>query len=124
MLDEPVAGGTAADDINHLVHVESLVLAERERLGERDTEEHRRTNHAGGFGLADIENGEEAGADTIYGICSISKLFTGIAVMQLRDAGKLKLDEPLDALLPWFELEQSWTNSPPITCHSRRCAPL
>jgi CubicO group peptidase (beta-lactamase class C family) len=74
-----------------------------------------KTTWSAGYGLADLERGAPARADTIYGICSISKLFTGIAVMQLRDAGKLKLDEPLDALLPWFELEQSWTNSPPIT---------
>jgi len=70
---------------------------------------------SGGFGLADIENGEEAGADTIYGICSISKLFTGIAVMQLRDAGKFELDDPLTGLLPWFELAQAFDGSPEPT---------
>ena len=70
---------------------------------------------SGGFGLADIETGRPAQADTIYGICSISKLFTGVAVMQLRDAGKFSLDDPLEKLLPWFELEQSFDDSPPIT---------
>lgn len=70
---------------------------------------------SGGFGLADIETGRPAQADTIYGICSISKLFTGVAVMQLRDAGKFGLDDPLEKLLPWFELEQSFEDSPPIT---------
>ena len=42
----------------------------------------------GAFGYADTERKQPAAADTIYGICSISKLFTGIAVMQLRDRGK------------------------------------
>ena len=42
---------------------------------------------SGGFGYADIESKQPAKADTIYGICSISKLFTGVAVMQLRDQG-------------------------------------
>jgi CubicO group peptidase (beta-lactamase class C family) len=70
---------------------------------------------SGGFGHADLAQNRPARADTIYGICSISKLFTGIAVMQLRDAGKLELDEPLGALLPWFELEQTWADSPPVT---------
>ncbi|MEJ2399961.1 MAG: serine hydrolase [Xanthomonadales bacterium] len=73
------------------------------------------TTWSAGFGLADLERGAPARADTIYGICSISKLFTGIAVLQLRDAGKLRLDESLNELLPWFELEQAWSNSPPIT---------
>ena len=43
----------------------------------------------GAFGYADTERKQPAAADTIYGICSISKLFTGIAVMQLRDRGKI-----------------------------------
>jgi CubicO group peptidase (beta-lactamase class C family) len=61
---------------------------------------------SGASGYADIEGQEPATADTIYGICSISKLFTGIAVMQLRDQGKVHLDDPVSELLPWFNLEQ------------------
>ncbi len=68
-----------------------------------------------GFGLADLESGRPAQPDTIYGICSISKLFTGIAVMQLRDAGKFRLDDPLSALLPWYGLEQAFAGSPEPT---------
>jgi len=70
---------------------------------------------SGGFGHADIETEQPARADTIYGICSISKVFTGIAVMQLRDAGKFSLDDPLPQLLSWFDLEQSFEDSPEIT---------
>src|SRR5262249_12072024 len=40
---------------------------------------------AEGFGYADVERKTPATPDTIYSICSISKLFTSIAVMQLRD---------------------------------------
>jgi len=76
------------------------------------------TRWSAGFGFADLERQAPARADTIYGICSISKLFTGIAVMQLRDAGKLRLDETLNELLPWFDLEQAWADSPPITLRS------
>jgi CubicO group peptidase (beta-lactamase class C family) len=57
---------------------------------------------SGGIGFADPESGQPADADTLYSICSISKLFTSIAVMQLRDAGKLDLDESLGASVPWF----------------------
>ena len=57
---------------------------------------------SGGIGLADPETGSKADADTLYSICSISKLFTSIAVMQLRDAGKLDLDESIGDSVPWF----------------------
>jgi CubicO group peptidase (beta-lactamase class C family) len=67
------------------------------------------------FGYADIEKQQPAATDTIYGICSISKLFTGVAVMQLRDRGKFKLDDPLSDLLPWFDLDQAHQGSPEIT---------
>ena len=70
---------------------------------------------SGAFGYANLENGQEAQADTIYGICSISKLFTGIAVMQLRDQGKVALEDPVASLLSWFNLQQSYSNSPEIT---------
>ena len=59
---------------------------------------------SGASGYADLAARRPARPDTVYGICSISKLFTGIAVMQLRDQGALTLDQPLSTLLPWFRL--------------------
>ncbi len=47
-------------------------------------------------GQADVEAGEEATPDHQYRIASITKTFTAVAVMQLRDAGRLSLDDPLD----------------------------
>ena len=60
---------------------------------------------SGGFGNADVAAGRPAGADTLYSICSISKLFTSIGIMQLRDEGKLRLDDPVAVHLPWFHLK-------------------
>ncbi len=57
---------------------------------------------SGGIGLADPTIGKQADADTLYSICSISKLFTSIAVMQLRDAGEVELDDDLGAFVSWF----------------------
>jgi CubicO group peptidase (beta-lactamase class C family) len=57
---------------------------------------------SGGFGFEDPETGAAADADTLYSICSISKLFTSIAVMQQRDAGTLRLDDDLGKYVPWF----------------------
>ena len=47
-------------------------------------------------GVADVEAGFEATPDTQYRLGSITKTFTAAAIMQLRDAGKLDLEDPLD----------------------------
>src|SRR5262245_8253018 len=62
---------------------------------------------SGGFGAADLASGTTAGADTIYSICSISKLFTSVALMQQRDLGRLRLDDPVSRHLPWFRLARA-----------------
>ena len=51
-----------------------------------------------GFGYARLKGNVKATADTTYSICSVSKLFTSIGAMQLRDQGKLSLDAPLSEL--------------------------
>jgi len=55
---------------------------------------------SGAVGLADIEARIEATADTQYRVGSITKTFTAVSVMQLRDAGKLDLDDRLEQHLP------------------------
>ena len=47
-------------------------------------------------GLAHVESGLEATPDTQYRVGSITKTFTAAAIMQLRDAGKLDLEDTLD----------------------------
>jgi len=47
-------------------------------------------------GVADVEADLEATPDTQYRIGSITKTFTAAAIMQLRDAGKLDLEDSLD----------------------------
>jgi CubicO group peptidase (beta-lactamase class C family) len=47
-------------------------------------------------GLADVAAGREATPDAQYRIGSITKTFTAVAVMQLRDEGKLDLEDPID----------------------------
>ena len=56
---------------------------------------------SGGSGLADPAARKPATADTLYSICSVSKLFTATALMQLRDEGKLSLGDPVSKHLPW-----------------------
>ena len=52
------------------------------------------------LGLADVESSEEATPDHAYRIGSITKTFTAVAVMQLRDAGQVDLDAPLRSYVP------------------------
>jgi CubicO group peptidase (beta-lactamase class C family) len=51
-------------------------------------------------GLADAEAGVDATPDTQYAVASITKTFTAASVIQLRDEGRLELDDPLSRHLP------------------------
>jgi CubicO group peptidase (beta-lactamase class C family) len=51
-------------------------------------------------GLADVEQGEKATPETQYAVASITKTFTAASMLQLRDEGKLDLDDPLSKHLP------------------------
>jgi CubicO group peptidase (beta-lactamase class C family) len=68
-----------------------------------------------GFGFADLESQRPATPSTMYSICSISKLFTSVSAMQLRDQGRFRLDDPVSSVLPWFQLENAHPEGPPIT---------
>lgn len=70
---------------------------------------------AKGYGFADLEKKIPASPSTVYRIASITKVFTATAVMQLRDAGKLRLDDPVVLHLPWFRIKNPFPKSPPIT---------
>jgi CubicO group peptidase (beta-lactamase class C family) len=52
------------------------------------------------YGSANLEKKQTVSAQTIYHWASNTKPFTGIAIMQLRDRGKLKLDDPVTKYLP------------------------
>jgi CubicO group peptidase (beta-lactamase class C family) len=68
-----------------------------------------------GYGHANVERAIPADLATLYSICSISKLFTSIAVMQQRDAGRLRLDDTVAEHLDYFDVQQSFSGSGPIT---------
>jgi CubicO group peptidase (beta-lactamase class C family) len=70
---------------------------------------------ARGFGWADVDRRVPAAPDTLYRVASITKLFTATAILQLRDAGKLRLDDPVRDVLPWFTPAPAASDGPPIT---------
>jgi CubicO group peptidase (beta-lactamase class C family) len=59
--------------------------------------------HIKGFGVSGPE-GESPAPQTPFIICSLTKSFTALAIMQLVEAGKIELDAPVQHYLPWFTL--------------------
>ncbi len=70
---------------------------------------------AKGYGYSDLENQTPATPQTLYRIASITKTFTSTAIMQLRDAGQLRLDDPVKDYLPWFQLQNPFDEAPVVT---------
>mgnify|MGYP002843391111 FL=1 len=69
---------------------------------------------AKGYGYSNLENKIRTETDTIYSVCSISKLFTSIGIMQLRDSGVLTLRDPIERHLKWFAIESGHLGSGPV----------
>ncbi|MCK5917039.1 MAG: beta-lactamase family protein [Cocleimonas sp.] len=68
-----------------------------------------------GFGFADRERQIKADTQTRYRAGSISKVFTSMAVMQLVEAGKMNLDQPLVRYLPEFKINSRFGSTDNIT---------
>jgi CubicO group peptidase (beta-lactamase class C family) len=51
-------------------------------------------------GLADVDRRTDATTDTQYAVASITKTFTAASMLQLRDAGRLDLEDPLSRHIP------------------------
>ncbi|HEX6315397.1 MAG TPA: serine hydrolase domain-containing protein [Gemmatimonadaceae bacterium] len=56
-----------------------------------------------GYGKADVEWDVPMPADAMFEIGSVTKQFTAVAILQLRDEGKLSLDDPITKWLPDFD---------------------
>lgn len=69
----------------------------------------------GAYGEANPDEEVKMETNTICSICSISKLFTSIAIMNLYEEGALRLDDRLNEVFPDYELEQQFELSGPIT---------
>lgn len=67
------------------------------------------------FGHADIAEDRPMEIDTRFRMASHSKLFTATAIMQLREEGKLRLDDPVADYLPWFTFQGAAPEDPPVT---------
>jgi CubicO group peptidase (beta-lactamase class C family) len=77
---------------------------------------------AEGFGYSDKQRLKQAKSNTLFPVASITKVFTGIAVMQLVDQGKLNLNSPISEYIPELKLpggeEEVITTQMLLTHHS------
>ncbi|MFS0555083.1 serine hydrolase domain-containing protein [Brevibacillus sp. 179-C9.3 HS] len=60
-----------------------------------------------GFGVTDLDTNQPVTPTTIFGIASVTKSFTAVAIMQLVAAGKLSIDDPIGKYLPDLRLKGS-----------------
>ncbi|HEX4417085.1 MAG TPA: serine hydrolase domain-containing protein [Kofleriaceae bacterium] len=64
---------------------------------------HERIVFARGYGLADLKTRLPISTHTLFNLGSISKTFVANAILQLRDLGKLSLDDNLATYFPQFK---------------------
>jgi CubicO group peptidase (beta-lactamase class C family) len=62
----------------------------------------QRLAHVAASGVQDRISKVPAGGTTVFRIASMTKSFTALAVLKLRDAGKLSLEDPVAKWLPEF----------------------
>lgn len=72
--------------------------------------------HAGTAGHRDVQSKAPVTVDTVFRIASMTKSFTAVAIMKLRDEGKLSLDDPAERYVPELAgLKGPTTDSPRVT---------
>ena len=72
--------------------------------------------YIGTAGFRNLANQQPVAGDTVFRIASMTKSFTAMAILQLRDAGKLSLDDPAEKFVPELRaLRYPTTDSPRLT---------
>src|SRR5262245_6791511 len=75
-----------------------------------------RLAHLGAFGVRDRVSQAPVTPDTAFRIASMTKSFTALAVLKLRDDGRLSLEAPLSRWIPAFaRMERPTRDTPPLT---------
>src|SRR3954454_21523327 len=72
--------------------------------------------HTGVTGYRDLAAKAPVDADTVFRIASMTKSFTAMSILKLRDEGKLSLDDPAERYVPELKaLKYPTSDSPKIT---------
>lgn len=70
---------------------------------------------SGSGGYTDIDKKIPATSQSMFRIASMSKSFTAMAILKLRDEGKIKLDDPVSNYIPEMKGQQLTADAPVIT---------
>lgn len=74
-----------------------------------------RLAHVGTFGVRDRVSNGSVTADIAFRIASMTKSFTALAILKLRDEGKLSLEDPVAKWIPEFaRMELPTRDTPPL----------
>ena len=72
--------------------------------------------YTGNYGYTDVEKKIPVTSSSLFRIASMSKSFTAMAILKLRDEGKLNLDDPAYQYIPELKnLKYPTADAPPIT---------
>ncbi|HET9013719.1 MAG TPA: serine hydrolase domain-containing protein, partial [Gemmatimonadaceae bacterium] len=72
--------------------------------------------HIGVSGVRNVETGARVDTNTVFRIASMTKSFTALSILKLRDEGRLSLDDPAERYVPELKaLRYPTTDSPKIT---------
>jgi len=75
-----------------------------------------RLSHVESFGVRDLSSREKVSPGTAFRIASMTKSFTALAILKLRDEGKLSLEDPVSRWIPQFaRMELPTRDSLPIS---------
>ena len=74
-----------------------------------------RLAHVGTLGVQDLESNRPVTGDTLFRVASMTKAFTALTVLKLRDDGRLRLDAPASEYVPQLrDWKYPTADSPPI----------
>ena len=68
-------------------------------------------------GVETLDGKNPVDGDTLFSICSISKVFNGVATMNLVEEGRMDLDAPLSAYIGGVEIQDATGGEAPVTIH-------
>ncbi|MEW5982665.1 MAG: serine hydrolase domain-containing protein [Acidobacteriota bacterium] len=72
--------------------------------------------HSGASGDRDVQAKAPVSVDTVFRIASMTKSFTAVAILRLRDEGRLSLDDPAERYIPELSgLTYPTSDSPHVT---------
>jgi D-alanyl-D-alanine-carboxypeptidase/D-alanyl-D-alanine-endopeptidase len=75
-----------------------------------------RLQHLTARGVQDLETRAPVTADSVFRIASMTKAFTALGILGLRDEGKLRLDDPAELHVPGMRgWPRATADSPPVT---------